>query len=429
MIMKKLFFGILAGAFGLWISGCEMPIDSEPLVSGDTGVNELKKAGTGYSDPDTFDVNGYLCGIGGAYNTQAIGTPMELWMGVGNETAGSLVGYVTFLSGPDRVRIDLTDADGDPGPDMFPYVVTAAHIHFGPTLEDIPVTSKGNPIPGQFEYNVPVDPYQSVIEVPVQFDTFGTIHLSVVKYGGIEGFNFYLPNDPVTLRIIDYPSAGDPTYFKLKVTNGGFISNYDSGLGAGVYEGWCIDVDHTIALNTNYTAYLYSSYEDLPDWMTGPGKIEYPENLDKINYLVNHFEAGQLVTPLDASCNPVGTPQALTYGDIQRAIWSYIDNNQSTSGLGSWSQTRVNAITCDVNANGEGFEPGCDEKIVFIVVPTGTPGTYNYQIVIGQPVIGEVEVPCETMGATAWGDGKFGANFPRAKQWGTYFYYDPTCGQ
>jgi hypothetical protein len=412
--------------------GCQpdvTPPAEEPIAP-------LAKAGNNYVHPNTFDGAGLLCVKGiNQNNPQLIGTPMELWMGVGNETAGMLVGYVTFLQNPDRVRIDLTDIDGVPGPDFFPFVATAVHIHFGLNEADIPQTSKGIPIPGQFEYNVPVDPYQSVIEVPVEFDAFGAIHLSVVKYGGVEGFNFYLPNSQVTLKIVDYPSAGDPTYFRMKITDGGFISTYDMGYGPGIYEAWCIDVDHTISLNVNYPAYLYSSYESLPSWMTGPGNIEYPENLDKVNYLVNNFVTGQMVQLMEANCTPrinpsTGLPyppEALTFSDIQRAIWHYVDNNQSTSGLLNWSQYRVNAIQCAVDASGDGFVPACNQKIVFIVVPTGTPGSFNYQLVIGQPIIGEIEVPCATASGTAWGDGKYGANFPGSKQWGTYFLYDEDC--
>lgn len=383
---------------------------------------ETRGAGTNYTIPNIFDASGLLSAPAGEYNTQPLGSPMELWMGVGNETAGTLVGYVTFLSSPDKVKIDLTDIDGVPGPDFFPYVVTTAHIHFAQDVNGIPHTKNGNPIPGQFEYNVPVDPSQSVIEIPVEFDAVGAIHLSVVKYGGVEGFNFYLPNNQVTLRITDYPSAGDPSYFKMQVTSGGYISTYDMGYGPGIYEGWCIDLDHTIQINADYSAYLYSSYETLPGWMVGAGFIENPENLDKVNYLVNNFAAGQIVQPLDVNCNPVRSPEALTFSDIQRAIWKYVDDNQSESGLQNWSQERVNAILCHVNAKGDGFVPGCDQKIVFLVVPTGTNTTsYNVQIVIGQPVIGQIQVPCKTMGGTAWGDGKFGAGFPGARQWGTYF--------
>ena len=39
-------------------------------------------------------------------------------------------------------------------------------------------------------------------------------------------------------------------------------------------EGWCVDTDLTINQNTNYTANVYSSYEDFPD-----GLVDRAENL------------------------------------------------------------------------------------------------------------------------------------------------------
>jgi len=417
-IFRSVLFIALAA---IVIYGCEksgnLPdgFKPDPMAS-----SSILGAGSNYTFVNSFDGGGLLCSKDGSYNDQPLATEMELWMGVGNEKAGTLVGTVTFE--PGKAIIKLTG-------DIFPYVITAAHIHFAATVDGIPHTRNGNPVPGQFEYNVPVDPGQSEITVPVEFEEFGAIHLSVVKYGGVEGFNYYLPNDPVTLRIVDYPTAGNPSYFKLKVTGGGFISDYNMGYGPGVYTGWCIDVDNTINLNVDYPAMLYSSYESLPSWMTGPGMIESPENFDKINYLINHFSAGTMVQPLNADCSTRTDPstgltvpeEALTYSDIQRAIWHYIDNNQSTSGLSTWSQYRVNAIVCAVEAGGENFVPGCNQKIVFLVIPTGN--ALNFQVVIGQPVIGEIQVPCETISRTAWGDGKFGAGFPGAKQWGTYFKY------
>ena len=426
--MKKILFLIPALILaGILFTSCQ----ESPDVN--SSENSLDKAGTGYDIVNTFNCAGLLSGPDPlpTYNQQPLLTPMELWVGVGNEVAGMLAGHVTFykIATQGYVKIDLTDLDGLPGPDMFPFVATAIHIHFAPTVGEIPQTRNGNPIPGQFEYNITVtDPYQTVYDIPVEFGAVGAIHLSVSKYGGIEGFNFWLPNTEVTLRIVDYPSAGDPTYFRMKVTNGGFISTYDMGYGPGVYEAWCVDVDHTIALNTNYPAYLFSSYETLPSWLVGPGLIEFPDNFDKINYLVNNFETGQMVQPMNANCTPLldglGNPvpmEALTYSDIQRAIWALIDNNQSTSGLTNWSQFRVNAILCGTNAYGDNFVPNCSQKVVFIVVPTGQ--TISYQVVIGQPVIGEIAVECESAAGTAWGDGKYGANFPGAKQWGTYFNY------
>jgi hypothetical protein len=383
----------------------------------------LGAAGNGNFTPNTF------CWANGA---QAIGSPMELWMGVGNETAGMLVGHATLykVGSQGYVRIDLADLDGDGVPDMFPFVATRIHIHFADTVAWIPHTKQGNPIPGQFEYNVVTDPRQTVYEIPVTFKAFGAIHLSVQRYGGIEGFNFWLPDNQVTLRIVDYPSPGDPTYFRLKVTNGGFISTYDMGYGEGVYEGWCVDVDHVIYENKDYPAYLFSSYEQLPSWLIGPGLIEYPENLDLVNYLVNKFKTGDVVQPVDAFCNPVGSPEALTYGDIQMAIWSYIENSPSSNGIGTYSPYRVNAIRCEVAAHGNNFVPACDEKVVFLVVPAGTStGPLSVQVVIGQPVIGEIAVECTSAEGTAWGDGKYGAQFPGARQWGTYFKVNGACAQ
>lgn len=413
----------------LWLLGVFMILSttscSEDIMSSaeNDDLSTLAKAGTSFDLPNTFDKDGNLC-INVNSPDDQVGKPMQLWMGVGNEKAGTLVGTVTFLHDPDRVRIDLTDTDGDGTPDMFPYVIDEAHIHFAGSESGIPQTEKGNPIPGQFEYNVPVNG-KSTFEIPVEFHNVGAIHLSVQKYGGIEGFNFYLPNDEVTLTVIaGGEGAGGNAYAKLKITGGGFISDYDMGFGPGVYEGWCIDADHSSNAQ-DYAAYLYSSYEELPAWLIGEGKIEKPQNLDLINYLVNFYNTGDEIQPTDAICgNPVGTPEILTFGDIQSAIWQLIDDELG-GDLGPWSQNRVNTILCDVYANGENFIPGCDQKIVFLVIPTGD--EFTFQIITGQPVIGQIPVPCETMGGTAWGDGYYGATFPGSKQWGTWFEYDPTC--
>lgn len=178
----------------------------------------------------------------------------------------------------------------------------------------------------------------------------------------------------------------------------------------------------------NYNAQLFSSYESLPSWMTGPGMLEYPENLDKVNYLVNHFAVNQMVQPLSSrNCGaPVGSPAALTYSDIQVAIWTLLEDNTNFSGLyGNWSWQKVYAILCDVDTYGDNFTPACNERIVFIVVPN-VGNKVSVQLVIGQPIIGEVQVPCTTQGQTAWADGRWGANFP-GKNWGTYFMYSISC--
>lgn len=404
--MKKYIFKIAMLSIVFWFAGCTGDsFNTEEAIS----IENLQKAGTGFEDPNTFDANGNLCiAVNGS---QEIGTPMELWMGVGNANAGTLVGHVTFLTGPDRVRIELAD-DG-----IYPYVVNVIHAHFAETVDGIPHAKKGNPIPGQFEYNIPVAPNQSVIEFNVDFDEVGAIHVEVEGIlGGYEGFDDYLPNDPVTLKITDFPSSGDPTYFKFEITDGGILSQYNDGK----YEGWCIDSDHPISLDVEYLADIYSSLgSDLPE-----GIVEFPENLDLVNYLLNNYKSGDMVQPLDGTCGTeIGVPEALTYGDIQMAIWQLVDDGPGDflGSLNEWSQARVDALLCEVNTNGDGYTPMCGDYIVFIAVPISDE-PYSIQLIIGK-----LPVPCEQGGGTAWGDGKYGANFPGAKQWGTWFNYDPNC--
>lgn len=248
---------------------------------------------------NTFDANGNLC-ISGGNTPQEIGTPMELWAGVGNEDAGTLVGYITFDS--ENVRINLTDLDDDKIPDMYPWVATAVHIHFAENLAGIPQTPSNNPKVGLFEYNIDdlelfeyiveiTDPFQSEIVIPVFFEAVGAIHVAVEK------------------------------------------------------------------------------------------------DISGVDYLLNNFNVGDMIQPVNESCTPltscgvVKPEEALTLGDIQRAY--SILTGGDYAGPYCWG--RVNAILCDVNANGENF-----------------------------------------IQETAWGDGKSGEEFD-GNQWGTYFNYDETC--
>ena len=423
--MKKIKLAVYMIAFGVLFTSCELQV--KPEKTGKPDKLEASNvtpdgAGTNFVTPNIFDAEGNLC-IGHGENDQTVGTPMQLWMGVGNETAGKLVGYVNFEWKDDQgyVVINLTDTDGDDRPDYFPLIVETVHIHFAETLEGIPTTPKGNPIPGQFEYNEDIAPDAMEIRIAVDFEAYGAIHIAATSLGGIEGFNYLLPDWEVDLTTGSGPTAGGNSYWTFHVGNAGFISEYDgAGLGEGVYEGWCVDNDLTIGTNTTYPARLYSSYEDLTDLVD----FILIGDFDKINYIVNNYATGDMIQPLNEDCSLADgrDMEALTYGDIQLAIWHFVNGDYNGGSIGAKSWERVWAIICDTNDNGEGFVPGCDEKIVFIVVPY-IEGKRTYQLIVGQPIIGELPVSCETESGTAWGDGYYGAGFPGAKQWGTYFTY------
>jgi hypothetical protein len=413
----------LLGAFVMFQSCSDTPVTTEestPMIG---------EAGTGFTNP-----NGY-CATGTVYfdaNLPEGINQLQLWAGVGNAASAILVGNVSFVNNGNGTMNVVYNINL---PVMFPYVPTTLHFDIRTTLNGIPHTSNGNPIPGQFQYSATIDPpYTGPFEisnVPIPTGDgpfYAAAHASIVQFGGVEGFNFYLPNNQVSLQVQQGPYSGGPSYWKYKIIGAGFISTYDADgsgpLQPGEYLGWCVDIDHTMGVTT-YPAQLFSSYEDLPSWLTGPGLLENPENLDKVNYLVNNFFVGQTIQPVSTCGVPIGLPAVLTYSDIQVAIWTLIENNTNYSGLSDWDPNRVRAILCDVNTNGDGFIPTCNQRIVFIVVPN-TGNGISVQLVIGQPIIGEVQVPCTTQGQTAWADGRYGAQF-NGKNWATYFMYKPVC--
>jgi hypothetical protein len=299
--------------------------------------------------------------------------------------------YVKYL-----IDGDLTP--DDPSDDAVPTLIYETHLHVAESMEVIPQTKKGNPIPGLFEYNTEHNPGvpQYTYQIPLVWDLDTELciatHAVVQKLGGLAGIELALP-DQVTMSVI-YPSAGDPAYFPTTTISGG--TNLD-----GVYEGWCVDTDHVIYQNTDYIADVYSSYEEFPE-----GLIEYPENLDLVNWIINQGWVGQS----SPSCMGI-----YTYGDVQRAIWTLVEDVVLTSGLGPWSQCRVDEILADAYANGEGYEPGCGDYIAIILVP----GDGNIQFVTTQVTVVTIGVPCETIDETAWG---YGFDFP-GNNWATYFGY------
>jgi hypothetical protein len=320
----------------------------------------------------------------------------------GGETAVD-VGEVQVWNDGDYLYVKyIVDADltpGDASDDGVPTLIYQTHLAVESDLESIPQTKKGNPIPGQFEYSTIHDPGVSefTYQIPLEWDPdtelYIAAHAVVKKLGGLTGLELALP-DNVTMKVA-YPYSGGPAYFPTTTISGG-TTVY------GTYYGWCVDTDRTIGNNTDYTANVYSSYESLPT-----GLVEYPENLDLVNWILNQNYVGQ------TSPGGYGT---YTYGDVQRAIWTLVEDQNSTAGLGPWNQNRVNEILAAAQANGEGFEPGCGEVVAVILVPVTDDGAPQ-QIIIAQVTLIQVGVPCEEITETAWGGGTtFGG-----KQWGTYF--------
>ncbi|MFW9770209.1 MAG: hypothetical protein ACFFF9_14050 [Candidatus Thorarchaeota archaeon] len=126
---------------------------------------------------------------------------------------------------------------------------------------------------------------------------------------------------------VTYPIAGGNAYFPTLYidVNGDEISDY-------TFEGWCVDTGHVIYQNTWYEVNVYTCGDDLT------GVVDMPENKHLVDYILSQDYVGK----------PSECDGDFTYGDVQRAIWTVIDDTLSTSGLGSWSQCRVDEILTDV---------------------------------------------------------------------------------
>jgi len=174
---------------------------------------------------------------------------------------------------------------------------------------------------------------------------------------------------------VTYPIAGGEAYFIPT-----YIDYDGDGIAEVTTESWCVDIGSTISNNTWYCAVLFSSYEDLT------GLVDKPLNMDLVNYIMNQDYVYK-ISPL------YGT--AYTYGDVQRAIWTVIDNTLSTSGLGSYNQARVDEIVAAAFANGEAYEPPCGGVVGAVLVPvscgTTTPGA---QVIIAQVVVADYPAIC-----------------------------------
>ena len=118
---------------------------------------------------------------------------------------------------------------------------------------------------------------------------------------------------------------------------------------------------------------------------------------------------------------------SFTDGDVQRAIWDLVEDDQSAAGLGEWDQCRVDEISAAALQHGYGFIPGCNESVAVILNPVGLTGENIVRVAIAEIDLGETSVFCRRSRGnceTAWGQSLGGdIPFPRGGGWGSYFEY------
>lgn len=393
-------------AIAFLINSCQL----SPIAPPGTQNSPRDDAGNGCQTPNTF------CGSPGTVQIQNscpgdVNT-IDLWVGVGNASAGALVGQVIFthVSGNTwHVEYDITDPD---------FEITEAHFDIECSLGDIPQTHNGNPKPGKFEYSTSSAPWEFDFTLPTGCSCpfYVAAHAKGIL-GNSSCFAASIPPGCVTLSNVHHP---DPqpwaAYWTFDISNAGAFN--------GTYLGWCIDLAHEMQQNTTFNcARIYSSLDTLPSCDVGFPYIDHPENFDKVNYILNHYHVGDVVNLTNYDCSLAGGTGALTAVDLQKIIWILLDEGPGNDLWQYADSLRMNAVLCDANANGEGFVPNCanGDLIAFIVIPDGENCPFTVQPILAM-------APCcgTTSEQTAWGDGKYGGQFP-GPNWATYFKWCPTC--
>lgn len=338
-------------------------------------------------------------------------------------------------------------------PGIFPWAISQIHIHIANTLSGIPQNPAGNPIIGGFainnSYDPPttgtMDPVTNLYYIPFTYpealtgsEFYVAVHAVVCTYGGAEGFDFYLPDGPVTYNITHNSPA---SYFKVEITNGGEFLN------SGIYESFCVDADLNIYPPKTYTGTIHTSTGILPPECLSTA-IENWSNMDLVNWIINEYPVNSSVPqhsysilptveqgfPFTGIFTPVKINEVQQYGtvtwqDLQAAIWALLEGGEPLSDAWGYLQPQsaltynnvwgiVNAALTNPEANG--FIPECEDVITAILCPDGG----NVQIITIQPTITLLQMPCDTQCETAWGDGKDGANFVPNKSWATYFKWN-----
>jgi hypothetical protein len=318
----------------------------------------------------------------------------ELYAGGGNAKGRILVGEVrTWNDGSNLyVKYMVTNSD---------WCLTLTHLHVATSMEAIP-QKNGNPIPGKFDLKMPhecVSEYTYVIPMsfPVGTQLYIAAHAEVCPTTGatsdIESFIETLP-EAVSVNFTQ-PSPDFRSYFRTTIAGGSILD--------GIHEGWCADLDRGIPDPFIwFVANVYSIFEELP-----PDVANYPENFDLVNWIIQQDFVGK----------PSPSGGMYTYGDVQRVIWELLEGDWTNFGCTPIPNAiRAAEIMAAALANGEGFVPACNEKMVLVLIPVN-----EFQEIVAQITLIAIPVPCIPTGGceTAWA---WGLDFP-GKNWATYFTY------
>ncbi len=279
------------------------------------------------------------------------------------------------------------------------WLLTETHLHIAAEFEAFPFAGRtNNPAVGHFEHSEDhdfVDEKTYAIHKDDLPELLGDCYL-IAAHAVVSGAGDILLStlpEEVTVNIGTFPGGATSSYFEnISITGGTFLAGDD-------FEGYCVESTLGISRNTDYQAQVFSSYDpDLPDI------VDQPENLDKLNWLLNQGFVGTDAGDGDGD---------YTFRDMQVAIWKLIASYPTDidpDGVGdNFSEDRVEKLLDMAHEYGAGYKPGCGDVIVLILAIEGA-----QNIIITYPA------PCGE--ETAWGEGY---RFTPRGNWAMYFEICP----
>ena len=286
------------------------------------------------------------------------------------------------------------------------WCLTKTHLHVG---DPFPLNKAKNPKIGLFEpggvshecaTSYTYDNIDSSIQVPCNTVMNIAAH-AVVAAADFSSLPHPTPGGSVKITSFGVPGNDlDPSFWDVDI-------DFLDSMPPIRYDAWCIDRTTFLSNGEMACANLYHDYGELPDAVKD---LVVEENLDKVNYIINNFSAGD-----DSDCSdPDGV---FTYEDIQGAIWELVEPGFPPRG----NECRRNEIVAAANMNGDGFVPTCEQYTAVIIVPfiCGDPTSLR-QLLVAEMLLG-----CD-IDETAWGDGIDGMDFG-GKSWGKYIEHDCDC--
>lgn len=339
----------------------------------------------------------------GGNNNLVVITPINTVPG--EETCVELVAGQHYVVGTVCIKTEGSNLKVKYNISNSEWSITETHLAVAGNPDDFPRTSNGNPKVGHFpykgthnnvdevEYTIPIGNLPSTVYVAA--------HAVVENCNSVPSTNLcpdFLANTTLTPTWL--PSGYDYT---VKV-------EFDSQ----TYFGFCVDNSRYIGSGVRIVNFICSYDPTLPTCTTF---VEKPENLDLVNWIINNRQSNW------------------NRAVIQAAIWKLINPSgnltgwdTSTTTTGEWRHDPVlrEQIISLAYQYGEGFVPGCDQKVLVLVYGPG-----EICNPIRQVLAFEVPVECvpgDCNSETAWGfpynngpiPGKsalFGA------QWARYFSY------